>query len=337
MIANATGCSSIYGGNLRLKHAVIFGGVNQHHQVKALKAGVDILIATDRIVVAADDKPLVVELWPGKAPDEIGDIGPETVRMSPKLTRKEVEVTESTRLITNVTKPTITIYRPAKDKDTGTAMLICPGGGYWNLYWQLEGEEVAAWLNSIGVTGIILKYRVPRRPGEPEAEPARRPLQDAQRAVSLVRSRAQDWGIDRDRIGIVGFSAGGHLAIATATSYEKRSYTPIDDVEKTSCRPDFAILVYSGYLKAKDRDELASGLTIPAGTPPVFLAHGGEDIISSPEHSVLMYLALKRAAQYGDAWVPGPTAHLDKLLDAGLLRAEFRRVNGRRGPGAGRR
>src|SRR6516225_8444758 len=106
-----------------------------------------------------DKKPLVVELWPGKAPDETAKIGPEKVVMSPKLDKKQVEVTESTRMITNVTKPTITIYRPAKDKDSGTAVLICPGGGYWNLFWELEGEEVAAWLNTMGVTGIILKYR----------------------------------------------------------------------------------------------------------------------------------------------------------------------------------
>jgi hypothetical protein len=111
----------------------------------------------------------VVEIWPGKVPDENGDIGAERIRMSPKLDRKQVEVTEQTRLITDVTKPTITIYRPAAEKNTGTAVVICPGGGYWDLYWQLEGEEVAAWLNSIGVTGIILKYRVPRRPDEPKA------------------------------------------------------------------------------------------------------------------------------------------------------------------------
>jgi acetyl esterase/lipase len=257
----------------------------------------------------AAEKPLVVELWPGKPPDEVGKIGDEYVRMSPRLDRKQVEVTEPTRMITNVTKPTITIYRPAKDKDTGAAMLICPGGGYWNLYWELEGEEVAEWANSLGMTGIILKYRVPRRPGEPEREPAKRPLQDAQRAVSLIRSKAKDWGIDPKRIGIIGFSAGGHLAIATATSFEKRTYEPVDDIDKMSCRPDFAIPVYSGYLKAKDKAELAPGLHVPAGTPPVFLVHGGADLISDPEHSVLMYLALKRAGIPAELHIYAGAAH----------------------------
>jgi acetyl esterase/lipase len=257
----------------------------------------------------AGEKPLVIELWPGKAPDEVDGIGEETVRMSPKLDRKQVEVTESTRLITNVTKPTITIYRPAKDKDTGTAMLICPGGGYWNLYWQLEGEEVAEWLNSLGITGIILKYRVPRRPDDIKGEPARRPLQDAQRAVSLVRSKAKEWGIASDRIGIVGFSAGGHLAIATATSFEKRTYEAIDAIDQISCRPDFAIPVYSGYLKHKAKDELAPGLSVPKETPPVFLAHGGEDIISDPEHSMVMYRALKRAGVSAELHIYAKSTH----------------------------
>ena len=260
------------------------------------------------LAAAADHAP-AVELWPGKVPEEAGNLGEERSLMSPKLDRKQVEVTEPTRMVTNVSKPTITIYRPAKDKDTGTAMLICPGGGYWNLYWQLEGEEVATWLNSLGVTGIILKYRVPRRPDEPRGEPARRPLQDAQRAVSLVRSKAGEWGIAPERIGMVGFSAGGHLAIATATRFEKRTYEPVDDVDKTSCRPDFAVAVYSGYLKRKDRDELSPGLRVPAGTPPIFLAHGGDDLISPPEHSVVMYLALRRAGVPAELHVYARAAH----------------------------
>jgi acetyl esterase/lipase len=252
------------------------------------------LISTAGPLVQADE-PLVVEIWPGRAPDETGELGAEVVRMSPKLERKQTEVTESTRMITNVSKPSLAIYRPAPELDTGTAMLIFPGGGYWNLYWEVEGEEVAAWLKSQGITAMILKYRVPRRPGEPEREPARRPLQDAQRAISLVRSKSKEWGIHPDRIGVVGFSAGGHLAISTATNFDQRAYPASDEIDKVSCRPDFAVAVYSGYLKAAEKDELAPGIRIPQGTPPVFLAHGGDDIISRPEHSVVMYLALRRA------------------------------------------
>jgi acetyl esterase/lipase len=267
--------------------------------------------------VGADDKPLVVAVWPGKAPEEPGTIGPERVRLSPKLDRKQVEVTEQTRLVTNVTKPTLTVYRPAKDRDTGTAVVICPGGGYWDLYWQLEGEEVAAWLNSLGVTGILLKYRVPRRPDEPKGEPARRPLQDAQRAIRLIRSKARAWGIAPDRIGMVGFSAGGHLAAATALNFEKRTYPPIDALDKLSCRPDFAIVVYPGYLKARDKDELAPGLRVPKGAPPMFLAHGGDDLISSPAHSVVMYLALKRAGVPAELHIYAGAAH-----DFGVRRSD---------------
>ena len=259
--------------------------------------------------VSAAPGPQVLEIWPGKVPDEPGTIGPERSRMSPVLDRKQVEVTESTRMITDVTRPSITICHPGPDRDSGTAVIICPGGGYWDLYWQLEGEEVATWLNSLGATGIILKYRVPRRPDEPKGEPARRPLQDAQRAMSLVRSRATEFGIDPHRIGIVGFSAGGHLAIATATRFEQRTYEPVDEIDKISCRPDFAILVYPGYLKAKEKDELASGLVIPPTTPPVFLAHGGSDMISPPEHSVLMYLALRKAGVPAELHVYATAAH----------------------------
>jgi acetyl esterase/lipase len=183
--------------------------------------------------------------------------------------------------------------------NTATAMIICPGGGYWDLYWELEGEEVAAWLNSVGMTGIILKYRCPRRPGDVRGAPPLGPQLDAQRAVSLVRSRASEWGIDPARIGMVGFSAGGHLALATATGFARRKYDAIDAIDEVSCRPDFAVLCYSGYLKAKDRDELWPGLEIPAGTPPILLAHASDDKESyggsNAENSVFMYLALKRA------------------------------------------
>ena len=261
------------------------------------------------VAPAAAEEPLVVSLWPGPAPEETGQIVEETTRMSPMLERKEVEVTEPTVLVTNVTRPSITVYPPPQDRNTGAALIICPGGGYWNLYWQLEGEEVAKWANSLGMTGIILKYRVPRRPDEPKGEPARRPLQDAQRAVRIVRSRAKEWGLDPQKIGIGGFSAGGHLAIATATSFDRQTYEPIDELDKLSCRPDFCIPVYSGYLKHKEKDALAPGLSVPKETPPVFLVHGGDDIISSPEHSVMMYLALKRAGVPAELHIYATAAH----------------------------
>jgi acetyl esterase/lipase len=235
-------------------------------------------------------EPLTVDLWPGKTPGDVGIAGEE------KSFAYQSEILGGpTQLVTNVSRPTLTVYRADQTKDAATAMLICPGGGYHNLFWELEGEEVAAWLNAQGMTGIILKYRCPRRPGDVKGEPPLGPLMDAQRAVSLVRSRAAEWGINPERIGMVGFSAGGHLALATAAGYEKRTYEPIDAVDEVSCRPDFAVLCYSGYLKAKDKDAISPGIQIPAGTPPILLAHSSDDKISSPEHSVIMYLALQRA------------------------------------------
>lgn len=252
-------------------------------------------------------EPLTVDLWPGKPPGDAGIKGEESSRMyeSPLLDGP-------TRLVTNVSRPTITVYPAPKETNTGTAMLICPGGGYHNLFWELEGEQVAAWLNSQGMSGIILKYRVPRRPGDPKGEPPLGPLLDAQRAVSLVRGRCAEWGIDPKRIGIVGFSAGGHLAVATATNFDKRAYEPIDAFDKLSCRPDFAVACYSGYLKAKDKDELSPKIhiaRIPANTPPVLLAHSSDDKISDSEHSVIMYLSLKRAGAAAELHVFGSGDH----------------------------
>jgi acetyl esterase/lipase len=256
-------------------------------------ASIALLVGLAATTLSFAGEPLVVDLWPGRVPGDVGIKGHETSRIH------QSPLVGPTKLITNVTKPTLTVYLPDKAKNTGTAMIICPGGGYWDLYWELEGEEVAAWLNSVGMAGIILKYRCPRRPGDVRGEPAVGPQLDAQRAVSLVRSRAAEWGIDPKRIGMVGFSAGGHLAIATATAFTKRKYEAIDDVDQVSCRPDFAVACYSGYLKPKDRDGIRSDLHIPADTPPVFLAHASDDKESYggslSENSAFMYIALKRA------------------------------------------
>ena len=257
---------------------------------------------------SAADNALVVNVWPDKAADDdAGQIGAEYFREL-IVNGKPYEVAgKPTKWLTNVTKPTLTVYRPANDKDTGAAMLICPGGGYHNLGWDVEGEEIAAWLNSLGVTGIILKYRCPRRPGDVKGEPPLGPLKDAQRAVSLVRSKSKEWGIDPQRIGMIGFSAGGHLVGATATNFEKRSYEPIDAIDEISCRPDFAIPVYSGYFKVKD--ELSPTIRLPANTPPLFFVHASDDPISDVEHSVTMYLALKRAGIHADLHVYASGGH----------------------------
>jgi acetyl esterase/lipase len=258
--------------------------------MKRLLLTVSLLLGVFATGLVAAESPRVVDVWPGKTPGDVGIEGQEKSRIY-----QSPLIGEPTKLITNVTRPTLTIYSPPKDKNTGTAMLICPGGGYHELFWELEGEEVAAWLNSLGMTGIILKYRCPRRSGDVKGEPPLGPQLDAQRAVSLVRSRASEWGIDPHKIGMIGFSAGGHLSLATATNFEKRLYEPQDSIDEVSCRPDFAVLCYSGYLKAKDKDEIWPGIRIPANTPPILLAHSSDDKISVPENSVIMYLALQRA------------------------------------------
>jgi acetyl esterase/lipase len=240
--------------------------------------------------------PKVVDLWPGKPPGDIGIPGHEIDRIyvSPAV--------GPSRVITNVTHPTLTIYSPLAELNTGTAMIICPGGGYHNLFWDLEGEQVAYWLNAHGMTGIILKYRVPERPGEaPHRATPIGPPMDAQRAVSVVRSHAAEWAIDPERIGIIGFSAGGGLAVLTATDFDQRTYAPVDSLDQVSCRPDFAIGCYSGYLKAEQYEteyrstELWKGLHVPPGTPPILLAHCNDDPTADAANSAVMYLALKRA------------------------------------------
>ena len=220
----------------------------------------------------AADKPLVLDVWPGKTVGDHGQIGPERVRAPAEAPTKDA------KWITNVTRPTVSVFHPDAANRAGVAVLICPGGGYWNLAWDKEGEEVAAWLNTLGITGVVLKYRVPRRPGEPERQPAPGRFFDAQWAISLVRSHAKEWGIDPDRIGVMGFSAGGHLAVMTAISFEKRSYAPIDDVDCSSCLPNFAIVAYPGYILERPGSAvLAEYLRIPKETGPMFLVHASDD------------------------------------------------------------
>lgn len=226
-------------------------------------------------------EPLVVDVWPGQAPGGEPLKGPERNQPNPN----------PVQLLTDVSKPTLTVLRPAKEKDTGAAVVICPGGAYRILAWDLEGTEVAAWLNEIGVTAIILKYRVPTREGETRGT---YPLKDAQRALSLVRSKATEWGIDPERIGILGFSAGGHLSANASTNSDRRSYEAIDAVDEVSCRPDFAILIYPAYLTKDGTAELQPEIRATDKAPPTFLVHAIDDPVG-PESSIGLALALKKA------------------------------------------
>jgi acetyl esterase/lipase len=235
------------------------------------------------------DAPPFFPLWPQEAPGEKGDIGAEADQTKP--TDHEVGGRRLIRL-GNVSKPTLTIYAPPKDKDTGAAVIVCPGGGYGILALDLEGTEVCEWLNSIGVTGVLLKYRVPKRAG---LEKHTAPLQDAQRAVGVVRQRAAEFGIDPKRIGILGFSAGGHLAAAASTNYETRTYPRVDAADDGSCRPDFTLLIYPAYLTLKDQGEkIAPELPITAQMPPTFIVMAQDDPIRI-ENALFYSLALKNA------------------------------------------
>ena len=223
-------------------------------------------------VVAAADAPTVIPLWPGTAPGEKGDVKPE------QFTPDKNDKSKLTKMITNVSKPTVSVYRPASDKNTGAAVVIAPGGGYNLLAYEHEGTQVAEWLQSIGVTGVLLKYRVPRREGTPAGTPPMGALQDAQRAISTVRSRAKEWDIDPARVGMLGFSAGGHLTTWAATNPDQRSYDAVDDTDKASCRPDFAVMIYPGGVVERDtKDKFRPEIRVSKDVPPSFLAVSADD------------------------------------------------------------
>jgi len=234
-------------------------------------------------------KPEPVPLWPAEAPGEKGDIGEEKDMTKPK---DGLVAGRPVIRLGNVSKPTITLYRPPKEKDTGASVVVCPGGGYSILALDLEGTEICEWLNSIGVTGVLLKYRVPARKGREKHAAA---LEDAQRALGLVRFHAKEWDLDPHRVGILGFSAGGHLCAMASTAYESRSYPPVDDADKESCRPDFAVLVYPAWLVAKgDVTTLAPEIKVTPNTSPAFIVMTEDDPIKI-ECAMGYGLALKNA------------------------------------------
>ena len=238
-------------------------------------------------LACAADAP--IHLWPGAAPGDKQALPPEadTSGANGALVsgRKVIR-------LGNVSTPTLTVYRAPKEHDTHTAVLVFPGGGYSILAMDLEGTEICEWLNSIGVTGVLVKYRVPTRPGQPRGAA---PLQDAQRAVGMIRQRASSLGLDPQRVGVLGFSAGGHLAAALSTNFDHRTYDPVDAADSVSCRPDFTMLVYPAYLTVKDEgDKVSPELKIGAATPPTFLVQAEDDGVRV-ETSLFYYEALRMA------------------------------------------
>lgn len=238
-------------------------------------------------------------------------------------------------------RPTLTPYLPAKDKSTGAAVVVCPGGGYGALAMDHEGKQIARWLNDRGIAAFVLKYRVASKYVPAPIHPA--PLTDAQRALRTVRSRAGEWGIDARKIGIWGFSAGGHLASSAATHFDSGNQNTEDAIDKVSCRPDFAILSYpvismkSPYthggsrnnLLGKNADEklvesFCNENAVSKETPPTFLFHTDEDKAVPPMNSILFYTALKKHGVPAELHIYEKGVHgvglapLEKFKDQGL-------------------
>lgn len=203
--------------------------------------------------------PFTMELWPAG-----------TSRNPAEVKERVLPARGNVRRITDIKNPSLTVF-PAKNKgmDPVPAVLIFPGGGYRILAIDMEGTEIAEWLNSIGITAIVVKYRVPKnREGA---------FQDAQRAMRLVRHHAKEWNIDSKSIGVIGFSAGGHLSARLSTDFKNRNYTSVDVADKQDCRPDFCILVYPAYLENKKSKQIAGELPVTGNTPPTFIVQTKDD------------------------------------------------------------
>lgn len=227
-----------------------------------------------------------IRLWPNGAPGQAPATAAEKDNTKPTDNKPG---NRPVIRLTNVTDPTITVFSP-KGKANGKAVIVCPGGGYSILAIDLEGTEVCEYLNTLGITAVLLKYRVPAQPGQPRYQA---PLQDAQRAIGWIRYHAADYHIDPNKVGIMGFSAGGHLSAAVANNYETRTYPHIDESDNVSCRPDFTILIYPAYLTLKeDNDRLAPEIKVTPHTPPAFIVQTADDPIRV-ENAIFYALALK--------------------------------------------
>jgi acetyl esterase/lipase len=232
---------------------------------------------------------VALPVWPGAAPG-----APANAPAEIDTTTAKDNLIAGKPLIRlgNVSVPTLTLYKAKGARGPAPAVVVFPGGGYRILAIDLEGTEVCDWLNSAGITCVLLKYRVPDSGPYPKSSAA---LQDAQRALGIVRAHAAEWGIDPARVGVLGFSAGAHLAAALTTHFDQRLYPAVDAADTLSCRPDFAVIVYPGYLALADKNFAANPEIDPtANTPPTFIVQAEDDPVHV-ENAVVYFLQLKNA------------------------------------------
>jgi acetyl esterase/lipase len=263
--------------------------MRKHHLFFLAIAGIALTASAQSSGWAPPANLTTLPLWPNGAP------GPPPAPPGPEadMTTGKDNLIAGKPLIRlgNVSVPTLTVY-PPKTANTGVAIVVFPGGGYNILAIDLEGTEVCDWLNSAGITCVLVKYRVPGTGPYPKSDAA---LQDAQRSVGMVREHATEWHIDPKRIGVLGFSAGAHLTAAISTHYDKRLYEPVDAADQLSCRPDFALVIYPGYLALSEKDFAPNPEINPtAETPPSFIVQAEDDTVHV-ENAVVYFMQLKNA------------------------------------------
>jgi acetyl esterase/lipase len=253
---------------------------------------------------------LVAPVWPASAPG-----APENPPAEAEISEHEHTVAgRPVVCLANVSKPTLTVF-PPKGENTGAAVVVFPGGGYRVLAWDIEGKEACEWLSSLGITCLLLKYRVPGTGPYPTSSAA---LQDAQRAMGLVRAHADEWKIDPKRVGVLGFSAGALLAAALGCHFSKRFYALLDAADEQSCRPDFSVLIYPGYLALSEQNFALNPAIKPfEDTPPTYLMQAEDDPVCV-ENAVVYFMALKEAMVPADLHVYAQGGHAYGLRPTGL-------------------
>jgi len=235
-----------------------------------------------------DPGHITLDLWPHGAPDAKASAGAE---IDATTAKDNLIAGKPLIRLGNVSSPTLTLYAPS-GKNTGAGVVVFPGGGYQILAIDLEGTEVCDWLTSRGITCVLVKYRVPDSGPYPKSPAA---LQDAQRALGMVRAHAAAWNIDPHRIGVLGFSAGAHLSAALSTHFAQRLYDRVDDADQLSCRPDFAVIIYPGYLAMAEQNFAPNAeIKVTSETPPSFILQAEDDPVHV-ENSTVYFLALKNA------------------------------------------